>query len=90
MKSKKTSLLVVCLSALAVAFSGCARHGGDDLYARNNQEINLLGIVDYSPGSYRDVKSTSVNVRTSELVARKNISGNNLSLLWGALVFSDY
>ncbi len=90
MKLKQSSLFIVCITLLALGLSGCARKSGDDLYARNNQDVNVLGIVNYAPNSYRDVRPTSINVRTSELVSRKNISGNNVSLLWGALVFSDY
>lgn len=62
----------------------------DPLYSRNNQGFNALGIVNWSPESYQEIKQYSIAAHSDELVDRKNISGDNLSLFWGTIVFADY
>jgi len=92
MKLTRLLALLTCLMTLAF-FSGCTQkyqHDETGLYAKNNQGFNALGIVDSSPQSFRDVPNTTVEVQSDELVKRKNISGDNVSLLWGAINYADY
>lgn len=91
---KSTSKLVLASLALAGAalMTGCENvpSDTDPLYSRNNQGFNALGIVDWSPESYEEIKEYSMVAHSDELVDRKNISGDNLSLFWGTIVFADY
>lgn len=91
MKFFRLFALTLTLASLAV-FSGCRSHEQDPtgLYAKNNRGVNLLGIVDSSPASYQKVPSTTLDVHTDQLYKRKNISGDNVSFLWGAITVADY
>ncbi|WP_309396644.1 hypothetical protein [Cerasicoccus maritimus] len=92
---KSTSKLVLASATLGVAalFTGCGDSMPSDahaLYKRHNQGFNFLGIVDSSPESYQEVSKISAVAYSDELVDRKNISGDNLSLFWGTFVYADY
>lgn len=89
------SFVVTCsLVGVVLFFTGCDstnfEHDSTGLYAKNNQGTNVLGIVDTSPQSYKTIKPTTLELHTDELYKRKNISGDNVSLLWGAFTFADY
>jgi len=91
---KSTSKLVLAALTLAGAalMTGCENvpSDSDPLYSRNNQGFNIAGIVDSSPDSYVDVAEYSNVIYSDELMKRKNISGDNVSLFWGTIVFADY
>lgn len=94
MKSIKTLSYIVVVG-IAILLSGCNKRASSDnpyaeVYERANRDVNVLGIVKYSPGSYERVPPTTIAVHTDELVARKNISGNNISFLAGFLTIADY
>ncbi|MEO0794148.1 MAG: hypothetical protein AAFX93_03245 [Verrucomicrobiota bacterium] len=91
---KSTSKLVLATIALGIAalFTGCdsVPSNSHELYSKNNQGFNALGIVDVSPDSYKHIGNESSVAYSNELAKRKNISGDNISLFWGAVVFADY
>ena len=92
MKKSSASLLVGISALTALVFSGCSNvpDGVHPAYARANQSFDAVGLVSYDPGSYKKLIDTNVNAHTDELYPRKNISGDNLSLLWGTIVIADY
>lgn len=93
MNRTRLSLLTLALGIATLSFTGCKsayEHDSTGLYAKNNRGTNILGIVDTTPSSYKEIGQTTDAVRTNELYKRKNISGDNVSLLWGAFTFADY
>ncbi len=53
---------------------------------------NFLGIVKVEPESYAAAGGTRApaQVGTSELYSRRTTSGDRITLLWGAIVITDY
>ncbi len=51
---------------------------------------NFFGIVKTEPASYGYNSGTKVNLSTNEIMARRNSSGDRVTLLWGAITISDY
>ncbi|WOO39324.1 hypothetical protein [Rubellicoccus peritrichatus] len=88
------SFALIASIGLAAVFTGCSSsHVENDttgLYAKNNRGTNVLGIVDTSPASYKHIPEATDVIHSDELYKRKNISGNNVSLFWGAITFADY
>ncbi|MGE9295559.1 MAG: hypothetical protein ACQKBV_04655 [Puniceicoccales bacterium] len=91
---KSTSKLVIATAALGAAalITGCSSSSDSthELYSEHNQGFNALGIVDWSPASYEHVPEYSMTMHSDEALDHKNISGDNLSLFWGTIVFADY
>lgn len=92
MKKSPASLLLAAIFLAALAFTGCsnAPEGAHPAYVRANQGFNAAGLVSYQPHSYKKLVDDNGNVRTKELFERKNVSGDNLTLLWGTIVVADY
>ncbi|MDP0496943.1 MAG: hypothetical protein Q7Q73_12140 [Verrucomicrobiota bacterium JB024] len=92
MKKSSTSLLVGLSALAALVFAGCSNvpEGVHPAYVRANQDFDAAGLISYEPASYKKLLDDNVNAHTYELYPRKNISGDNLSLLWGTIVIADY
>ncbi|MGE9293204.1 MAG: hypothetical protein ACQKBW_06295 [Puniceicoccales bacterium] len=92
MKRPSLPLLPIAFGLAALFLAGCNsyEHDSTGLYAKNNRGTNVLGIVDTSPASYKKVSDTTLQVESDEVVKRKNISGDNVSLFWGAFTYTDY
>lgn len=92
MKKSPAFLLLAAICLAALAFTGCSNvpEGVHPAYARANQGYNVAGLVSYQPQSYKKLVDDNGNIRTKELYERKNVSGDNLSLLWGTIVVADY
>lgn len=92
MKKSSASLLVGITTLAAMVFAGCSNvpDGVHPAYVRANQDFDAFGLVSYSPGSYKKLKDDNINVHTDQLYPTKNVSGDNLSLLWGTIVVADY
>jgi len=84
------ALAAIILGALLVTGCSNAPSGTHALYRENNQGVNLAGLVDVSPAGYNEINPDAVTVHTDELMKRKNITGNNISFFWGAVVLADY
>lgn len=85
------TLALSSLAASALVFSGCSAYDTDN-YGSSVQiepSHNFLGIVKTSPGSYIPTGNALV-LSTDELMARRDFSGNNVELFWGALTITDY
>ena len=81
------------LLASVAVFSGCGDSvpsNAHSLYKENNRSYNVLGIVTSDPESYVRVSEDSLVVRPGDGYVHKNISGDNVTLLWGLLTFADY
>lgn len=85
------TLALTSFAASALVLAGCAydtdHHGAS---AQIEPSHNLLGIVTTSPGSYLANNDSALSVSTSELWGRRDVSGDNITFLWGALSISDY
>ncbi|MDR2982763.1 MAG: hypothetical protein LBV12_11010 [Puniceicoccales bacterium] len=87
--------LALCAAVTAItAFSGCGTAYDTDNHGKSVQlepSHNFFGIVKTSPGSFIPVENNStVRLSSDEIYAGRDISGNNVSLFWGALTFTDY
>ena len=92
MKKSSASLLVGLSALVALVFAGCSNvpDGVHPAYVRANQSFDAFGLVSYEPASYKKLVDDNINTHTDDLYPRKNISGDNLSLLWGTIVIADY
>lgn len=86
MKFNKTPLTLVCLAALALFFTGC---NSDKRYAAH-KNTQFLGIMESKPGSFDPTDNSAITLKTDEIVSRDNVSGDQVSLLWGLIRFQDY
>lgn len=84
---KKSALICVLVSLFAALalFSGCA---SSDKYAA--KDFNMLGIVRVTPESYERINNATFALHTDEVVARRNVSGDNVQFLWGLVTIADY
>lgn len=89
---KLRSLALTSFAAVsALALAGCAYdtdHYGSS--AQIEPSHNLLGIVTTSPDSYIYTGDNPLTISTSQLWARRDVSGDNVSFFWGAIAISDY
>jgi hypothetical protein len=93
MKHTRSFLLLALAGAATAAFSGCGQPYDTDHYGRSAQvepSHNFLGIVKTAPGSYAPVALTTIPLHSNEVSARRDFSGTNVSLFWGAITFADY
>lgn len=84
-------LALTSFAASALTLAGCAYdtdHYGSS--AQIEPSHNILGIVKTSPGSYANTDSALVTLTTDEVWARRDVSGDNVTFLWGAISLSDY
>ncbi len=51
---------------------------------------NFFGIMKTEPKSYGYNSSAQVNLSTNDIMARRNNTGDRVTLLWGAITISDY
>jgi len=85
MKSKTLLTLVICAAAASL-FSGCSTQ--KTRTGRNNSVLG--GLVTFNTGYYQPVGPNTVDVDATQFLGRVNPSGDQLSLGWGALTFTDY
>ncbi|MDR0534964.1 MAG: hypothetical protein LBG65_01175 [Puniceicoccales bacterium] len=77
----------------AAALSGCTDTYDTDKVGHGVQiepAHNFLGIVKYSPGAFTPIGTTTADVHTDELCARRDFSGGRVSLLGGLITIADY
>lgn len=79
----------VLVALLAGCSSGPTTAQRDNL-VNPDRGINLLGIVRHSQNSFDKPTKAALNLSTDELVWGTNMSGDSLSLLWGAIHLQDY
>jgi hypothetical protein len=85
---KITPLFTATVLALAIAGTGCSTTSSHPTAA--NQDRNLLGIVEIKPNSYAHASPSSDVLHSNELINKPNMSGDQISLLWGAINLEDY
>ena len=85
--------LSTAVIAAAIAFSACGNTHDTDYHGQSVQiepSHNFLGIIKTYPGSYLPGDTAAgVVVNMDELIARRDVSGTNVSLFWGALTLTD-
>lgn len=85
---KITPLFTAAVLALAVAGTGCSTT--TQYPAAANQDRNLLGIIEIKPGSFAHTSPSSGDLHANDLINKPNMSGDQISLLWGAVNLEDY
>jgi hypothetical protein len=84
-------LALTSFAASALTLAGCAydtdHHGAS---AQIEPSHNILGLVKTSPGSYIPTDKDVFTVASDEIWARRDVSGDNITFLWGAISLSDY
>ncbi len=80
-------IALVSLSVAALALSGCGDSGKTAL---GLDESNVLGIVKRSKASYEHTGPNTLALKTDELSARRDFSGNKTTYLWGLITVEDY
>ncbi len=91
MKLLKTPSTLVLALVAAAAFSGCSSPRTGALEPTGpNRGINMLGIVKTEPRSFVPPKVSTLTVSTDDMVTRNNVTGDKVSLLWGAVQFTDF
>lgn len=79
-------LLRFTLLAALAGLSGCATWGPNPEARR----VNLLGVVEVAPGSYRRTSPTTISTSTRELTGEGIATGTEVKLLWGLIQLRDY
>ena len=87
--------IAIILSALALPafFAGCqaydTNHHGKSVRAEASH--NVAGIIKTNPDSYRHVtQEATILLNTDDLWCRRDFTGDNISLFWGAINICDY
>lgn len=77
------------LVGVSVILSACStqRQSHPDI---RRPDSNFMGIVKSEPESWNRHSATQFNLRTSDMVARKNYSGDTASLFWGLIRLEDH
>ncbi len=84
-------LTLASFAASALALAGCAydtSHYGSS--AQIEPSHNFLGLVQTSPGSYINNDAAVITLSTDQLWGRRDVTGDNVSFLWGAVTLTDY
>ena len=84
-------LTLASFAASAIALAGCAydtSHYGSS--AQIEPSHNFFGLVQTSPGSYINTDRAVISLHTWEMWGRRDVSGDNVSFLWGAVTLTDY
>jgi hypothetical protein len=85
---KLTPLFTVAVLALAVAGTGCSTT--TDRPTAANQDRNFLGLITIKPNSFAQASPSSAVLHTNDLINSPDMSGTQVSLIWGALNLEDY
>lgn len=84
MRTKLVFLLALSLATFLL--SGCDK-GQSQMGPR---ETNLLGAVKVEKESYSPAGVNTSAISTDELYARKNFTGDKVTLFWGLITLKDY
>lgn len=80
--------------AVAISFAACGTAYDTDNHGNSvhiEPSHNFFGLVKTSPGSYLPKDpNDGIVLSSDEIYAGRDISGNNVSLFWGAITFTDY
>lgn len=94
MKRIKNPIAILSLLAATFILSGCVTNRATgpyaDAYERANPKQGVLGIVEQEKGSYAIVNPATFALSTEEVYPHNDISGDNVTWLWGLITVSDY
>jgi len=79
-------LFIALLGGSAMLLAGCQKNHA----TMRPGEANVLGIVEYEQESYEPVTLNTIDASTRELIARRNVQGDKMTLLWGLITVKDY
>lgn len=85
--------LILSMTLIAgLALAGCTTPTASQKaeLIKPREGFNFLGVVSYEAAAFKRKNPSSFGVSSHELIMRENMSGDNLSLLWGAIQFNDY
>ena len=84
MKTATSLIALICISLFA---TGCIRQRPNAYDVPD--KVSFLGIIEHEKATFSETGPNSFTVRTDELVARDNYSGDRVSLFWGLITFED-
>ncbi len=83
-----TPIFAATALALATAGAGCSSVSGNPQAADKNR--NFLGLIKIEPNSYAETSPATLELHTSDLIERPDMTGTRISLLEGFFTFEDY
>ena len=82
----KRPILILFVLPVILFLSSCT---GSEQGYMTNKRSNFFGIMKYDQGSFRPPGYGAV-IRTNEIMDRRNISGDKVTLFWGLIEIQDY
>ena len=89
MALKKTITTGLGLALWLGLLAGCASDEAGQK-EQSPEPCNIAGIYRYTPHCYNRVSPTTIDLRSSDLSADTDCSGDQTQWLWGAITYSDY
>jgi len=88
MRNKRFKFLsLLSVLSVAVLLSACSRSQSANM---GKSESHLLGIAKIERADYTPSGPNTVPISSDEIIARKNFSGDKVTLLWGLITLKDY
>ncbi len=75
---------------IVLALFGVACSSTKEQSSTSEKGTNIAGVFESSPKSYKRVSPTTFDVHTDQLSKQDDFSGDQTTLLWGALTIADY
>jgi len=83
----KRLIVIGFIFPLMLLLSSCTN--SQDGYM-TNKGSNFFGLMKYEQGSYVPPAQSASEIRTDELIDRRNISGDKITLFWGLIEINDF
>ncbi|MFP4166475.1 MAG: hypothetical protein ACLFUF_04815 [Opitutales bacterium] len=77
------------LAVAAILLSACGSNSSGTSFTRP-ESTNVLGIYKHESEIFSPTGPATFQIKTDELVARRNFSGDKTQLLWGLVSLEDY
>lgn len=74
------------LSALLLFSGGCSLNPAK-LF---DKKTNFAGIVTHESSSFTPTETGTLELKSEELLDRRNVGGSKTTFLWGLFTFTDY
>ena len=82
-------ILSIFLASAVALFSGCGASDSSKT-SLGSSETNILGIYKSEKASYSSTGVCTFGLKSDEVAARSNFSGNKTTLLWGLVTLQDH
>jgi hypothetical protein len=82
-------ILSFFLTSAVILFSGCGANDSGKT-ALGKSETNILGVYKSEKAGYSHTGMNTFGMKSDEIAARSNYSGNKTTLLWGLVTLQDH